>query len=68
MTSMVCEHGVHAGGSTLPSGGWNGPVGTCSCCLSRFGYLESGGYSSAGPTAGRYWYPRSKCGLAAANT
>lgn len=59
---MKCEHGVVAGGSNLPKGGWNGPVGHCTCCLGHFVYLESGGWSSTGEMSGRYWYPKNRCG------
>ena len=59
---MECEHGVHAGGSTLPTGGWNGPVGRCSCCLSHFGYLEHGSYGADGSGSSKVWTPRDRCG------
>lgn len=59
---MKCEHGITAGHNSLPNGGWNGPIATCSCCLGTFGYIDMGGISSSGqPVYGRSWQPKDRC-------
>lgn len=46
MTERTCEHGFKLGGSHLPQGGWAGGVSRCQCCLSYFGYIDSGSYTA----------------------
>lgn len=57
-----CPHGARLGSVGVPLGGWNGPVGKCSCCFSVFVYIDQGGWSTQGPLPGRHWHPKDKCG------
>lgn len=43
-----CEHGKLMGGTQLPDGGWCGGVGTCTCCLQTFGFIDSGTFGPEG--------------------
>lgn len=48
--TRTCEHGIvlRQGGFAAQyaahgSFAWNGPIGECRCCFSRYGYIDSGG-------------------------